>query len=248
MEFLGLRNKKILVTGASSGIGKETCQLLSSIGADIYITGRNMERLEELRDNCKNVKQLIAADLTDDDSIESLVDSIPMLDGVVNCAGIIFPFPVKFIGEKHISSVFRINFNSQVILNSMLFRKKKIQKSASIVFVSSVSSQFPYEGGALYTSSKAAIEAYSRATALEYAKYSIRSNVVSPGLVKTKIFEKTMEASSKEELENYEKNYPLGYGDPIDVANSIVFLLSARSRWITGQNIILDGGLTLGSK
>jgi NAD(P)-dependent dehydrogenase (short-subunit alcohol dehydrogenase family) len=248
MEFLGLRNKKILVTGASSGIGKETCQLLSSIGADIYVTGRNIERLEELRDNCENVKQVISADLTDEVAIESLVDSVPMLDGVVNCAGIIFPFPVKFIAEKHISSVFRINFDAQVTLNSMLFRKKKIQKSASIVFVSSVSSQFPYEGGALYTSSKAAIEAYSRAIALENAKHSIRSNVVSPGLVKTKIFDKTMEASSKEELENYEKNYPLGYGDPIDVANSIVFLLSDRSRWITGQNIILDGGLTLGSK
>ena len=117
MEFLGLRNKKILVTGASSGIGKETCQLLSIIGADIYITGRNIERLEELRNSCKNIKQLISADLTDDAAIEVLVDSIPMLDGVVNCAGIIFPFPVNFIGEKHISSVFRINFNSPVILN-----------------------------------------------------------------------------------------------------------------------------------
>ena len=95
MEFLGLRNKKILVTGASSGIGKETCQLLSSIGADIYITGRNIERLEELRDNCENVKQVISADLTDEVAIESLVESLPMLDGVVNCAGIIFPFPEK---------------------------------------------------------------------------------------------------------------------------------------------------------
>ena len=248
MEFLGLRNKKILVTGASSGIGKETCKLLSSIGADIYITGRNIERLEGLRGKCENIQQVISADLTDAVAVESLVDGLPMLDGVVNSAGIIFPFPVKFIAEKHISKVFRINFDAQVILNSMLFRKKKIQKSSSIVFVSSVSSQFPYEGGALYTSSKAAIEAYSRAIALEYAKYSIRSNVVSPGLVKTKIFDKTMEASSKEELENYESNYPLGFGDPIDVANSIVFLLSARSRWLTGQNIILDGGLTLGSK
>ena len=149
MEFLGLRNKKILVTGASSGIGKETCKLLSSIGADIYITGRNIERLEGLRGKCENIQQVISADLTDAVAVESLVDGLPMLDGVVNSAGIIFPFPVKFIAEKHISNVFRINFDAQVVLNSMLFRKKKIQKSSSIVFVSSVSSQFPYEGGAL---------------------------------------------------------------------------------------------------
>lgn len=248
MDFLNLRNKNILVTGASSGIGKETCRLLSNIGADVYATGRNIERLEELRDNCGNVRQVIPADLTDDKAIERLVDSVPILDGVVNCAGIIFPFPVKFLAHKHISNVFRINFNAQVILNSMLFRKRKIQKSASIVFVSSVSSQFPYEGGALYASSKAAIEAYSRSIALENARHSIRSNVISPGLVKTNIFEETMRASNKEELEKYEKNYPLGFGEPEDVANAIAFLLSERSRWITGQNIVMDGGLTLGSK
>jgi len=186
--------------------------------------------------------------LLDESYLSKMIEELPNLDGVVNCAGIIYPFPVKFLAQKHIDEVFKINFDAQVLLNSKLFRVNKINKGASIVFVSSVSSQFPYNGGALYTSSKAALEAYSRSIALEYAKNKIRSNCVSPGLVKTNIFEKTKEASDKDELEKYEKHYPLGFGDPQDVANAIAFLLSERSRWITGQNLILDGGLTLGSK
>lgn len=248
MDFLGLKDKKILITGASSGIGKETCELLSSFGAILYIAGRDEKRLTIVRDENPGVQEIFIGDLTDEKYLTEMINKIPVVDGIVNCAGIIYPFPVKYLAEKHISSVFSINFDAQVILNSSLFRINKIEKGASIVFVSSVSSQFPYNGGALYTSSKAALEAYSRAIALEYAKKGIRSNCVSPGLVKTNIFEETKQASNGQELEKYEENYPLGFGESEDVANAIAFLLSNRSKWITGQNIVLDGGLTLGSK
>ena len=247
MDFLTLKGKNILVTGATSGIGDEVVKLLSSFGANLFVTGRNQERLKELA-KLQNVCMVIEGDLTENATIERIVDEVESLDGIVNSAGIIYPFPVKFIVEKHIDKVFEINYKAQVLLNSALFRKNKINKGASLVFISSVSSQFPYEGGALYTSSKAALESYAKTVALEYAKNKIRANIVSPGLVKTNIFEETMKASNEEELKRYENNYPLGFGMPEDVANMIAFLLSDRSSWITGQNIIMDGGLTLGSK
>jgi len=247
MDFLELKNKRILVTGATSGIGFEVVKLLIQFGAKLVVNGRNKTRLEELK-SMKNILHVIEGDLTDLNTINSIVSNVEELDGVVNSAGIIYPFPIKFIAEKHIDEVLDINYKAQVLLNSNLFKKKKINEGCSIVFISSVSSQFPYMGGALYTSSKAALEAFARTMALEYSNKKIRSNIVSPGLVKTNIFEETMKASNKEEIKKYESNYPLGFGEPTDVANAVAFLLSSRSSWITGQNIILDGGLTLGSK
>ena len=248
MNFLDLKNKTILVTGASSGIGRETAILLNDLGAKLILTGRNLKKLEETKSLLKKAHHTFQADLTVEAERVALIVSLPKLDGVVNAAGIIYPFPLKFITEKHLDAVFDINFKAQALLNSALLKQKKVAKSCSFVFISSISSQFPYQGGALYTSTKAALEAYSRSLALEHSGKEIRSNCISPGLVKTQIFEETLKASNPEELEKYEKHYPLGFGDPIDVANTIAFLLSNRSRWITGQNIVLDGGLTLGSK
>ncbi|PCI96759.1 MAG: 3-oxoacyl-ACP reductase [Flavobacteriales bacterium] len=248
MDFLELKNKNIIITGASSGIGRETAILLDDLGADLILTGRNLEKLEETKAQLKREPNIFQADLTIEEERTALIASLPKLEGVVNAAGIIYPFPLKFITEKHIKTVFDINFKAQALLNSALLKQKKIAEGCSFVFISSISSQFPYQGGALYTSAKAALEAYARTLALEHSAKKVRSNCISPGLVKTNIFEETLKASSAEELEKYEKNYPLGFGEPIDVANTIAFLLSNRSRWVTGQNIVLDGGLTLGSK
>ncbi|MBL4594245.1 MAG: SDR family oxidoreductase [Flavobacteriales bacterium] len=248
MDFLDLKNKTILITGASSGIGRKTAILLDDLGAKLLLTGRNIEKLEETKSQLKKEQHIFQADLTVEENRTELIASLPKLDGVVNAAGIIYPFPLKFITEKHLETVFDINFKAQALLNSALLKQKKVAEKCSFVFISSISSQFPYQGGALYTSAKAALEAYSRTLALEHSGKKIRSNCISPGLVKTNIFEETLKASNTEELEKYEKHYPLGFGEAIDVANTIAFLLSNRSRWITGQNIVLDGGLTLGSK
>ena len=160
----------------------------------------------------------------------------------------LLPVPVKFIKRKHIDELMSINLNAQILLTSSLFRNKKINPKASLVYISSISSKHPYFGGSLYVSSKAAIEAFSRSVALEYASKKIRANVVAPGLVKTRIFEATLNASQKEEVEKYEKQYPLGFGEPEDVSEMICFLLSEKSKWITGQTFFMDGGLTLASK
>ena len=125
---------------------------------------------------------------------------------------------------------------------------KKIAKNASFVFLSSISVKHPYMGGALYTSSKAALESFSKTLALEYAKIGIRSNCVAPALVQTEIVQTTKESYNKEDWQSIVDQYPLGIGNPIDVANMIAFLLSEASSWITGNTIPMDGGLVLNSK
>ncbi len=247
--MINLSNKNILITGASSGIGRETAILASKLGATLFISGKNKERLNETFQllEGKGHKQS-ATDLSKEANIYGLVEMAPVVDGIVPCAGIVKPFPVKFIQPKHIHEIFQINYYSVVLLTAALIKSKKIAPKASFVFMSSVSSNHPYIGGALYVSSKAAIEAYCKTLALELSPQKIRANIVSPGLVKTSIFFETEAASSKEELEKYEKNYPLGFGEPEDVANMIAFLLSDAAKWITGQIFIMDGGLLLGAK
>ena len=244
-----LSGKHILITGATSGIGEATFELIIKYGGIPYIAGRNTEKLAHLQNKFNLTgEQILTIDLTDDQAIDEMVKKLHHLDGVVNAAGIVLPVPVKFIRRKHIDELMNINLNAQILLTSSLFKNKKINDKASLVYISSISSKHPYFGGSLYVSSKAAIEAFSRSVALEYAGKKIRSNVVAPGLVKTKIFEATLNASQKKEIEKYEKQYPLGFGEPEDVAEMICFLLSDKAKWITGQTFFMDGGLTLASK
>lgn len=249
MNLLNLHNKKILITGASAGIGRETAILADKTGATLFLTARNENRLKETQKLLSGKNHTIfAADLNEENAINSLTEFLPSLDGMVHCAGIIKPMPVKFIQGKHFDEVMSVNFKSAALITSKMAKQKKIAPNASLVFISSVSSAHPYLGGSLYVSSKAALEAFCRTVALELAPQKIRANCISPGLVKTAIYYETEAAASKEEMEKYEKKYPLGFGEPADISNMSVFLLSDLSRWITGQNIIMDGGLLLGSK
>ncbi len=248
MDF---KNKHIVVTGASSGIGRQTAVQLAGFGARITAIARREKELNDLIIELNEINglthQAFSVDLSEESTIRDLVSGIEQCDGVVHSAGIVYPLPVKFVKQKHLDEVFKINFYAPVLLSSALLSLKKINEYASIVFISSISTKHPYFGGSIYVSSKAALEAYSRNLALELAPKHIRSNVVSPALVKTSIFEQTMEASDVEKLADYEKDYPFGFGETEDVANAIIFLLSSSSRWMTGQEILLDGGLTLKS-
>ena len=246
--MISLKGKNILITGASSGIGEATAILCDSLGATIILTGRNKEKLDSVAKQLKNKSIVIAADLLNASEINSLAKDCPEIDGLANCAGIVKPLPIKFIRQKNIDEVMNSNFSSAVLVCSELATAKKFKEKASVVFISSVSSLHPYLGGALYSSSKAAIEAFARSFAIENSTKKIRANVVSPALVKTNIFTETEKATSKEEMDQYEAQYPLGFGEPIDVANCIAFLLSDASKWITGTTIKMDGGLLLSSK
>ena len=143
--------------------------------------------------------------------------------------------------------MFDVNFSSAVLLSSNLLSQKKINSNASVVFVSSVSVNHPYTGGALYISSKGALEAFNKAFALEGSSKKIRSNIVAPALVKTNIWDQITESFTEEDIQKIENQYPLGLGEADDVAKTIAFLLSDMSKWITGTTITMDGGLLLNS-
>jgi len=248
MNPFSLANKTILVTGASSGIGAQTAISASQLGATVILSARNKTKLEETLSKLKGKNhQIITADLTNTEEVQQLVGKLMSIDGVVHSSGIVRPFPIKFIDEKHIKEMFEINYNAPVLLMSKLFKAKKINKSGSVVFMSSISSHFSHKGGALYSSSKAAINSYSKTIALEFSQQKIRSNVISAAMVKTAIFSEAEGVISKEMMDEHGKNYPLGFGEPEDVANAILFLLSDASKWITGTEIIMDGGLTAGA-
>lgn len=242
-----LENKRILITGASSGIGRQVAVSANEAGAHVIISGRDETRLMETASLMMNKNvSIITCDLTDDELLAKQFAEITSVDGIVHCAGLVAPYPTSFLARKHVMETFNTNFIAPVILTSFLQRKKKINKDASLVFLSSISVDFPYEGGAMYAASKAAIEAYSRTLALELVKQKIRSNCIAPALIKTPMYEnaeKNMINSSMSEIVT--EKYLLGIGLPTDVSNLATFLLSDAARWITGKKFTIDGGVLL---
>lgn len=237
-----LEGKNVLVTGASSGIGRAIAITCSKMGANIYLNGRNKQRLEETLSLMPfGEHRLIVADLTDQDAMLSAVDELPVLDGVVHNAGIGHRKVCKQVTIEDINEVMNSNFNSSVLLQSALLSTKKIAKSSSIVFIASRAANSPSVGNALYSASKGAIISYSKCLALELASRKIRVNCICPAMVWTDLILKG--GLSKEDLEEAQLAYPLKrFGQPQDVANLTIFLLSDASSWMTGSSVDLTGG------
>jgi len=240
-----LEGKNILVTGASSGIGKGVSIDLSKMGAEVHITGRNEARLDETLSLMKvgnHVRHI--ADLCDADAIDSLVYSLPAIDGVVLCAGIIKTMPVKNINDAAIEEIFNTNIIADIKLVSKLLKKKKMNRGASVVFISSVSTFNVKVGNSLYSATKGAVNSFAKAMALEVSKQEMRVNCIQPGFVPSSILEKSgIEADSF--LKWYAERHPLGFGTPTDIANACIYLLSDAARWVTGSIFTIDGGYTL---
>ncbi len=243
MSEMSLNGKKILVTGASSGIGKQAAILASRQGAELFITGRNEMRLRETFSLlAPGPHAMTVADLTIPSEMDALVSSLPKLNGIVHCAGIVGPLPVKFILQEHIDRMFSINYMVPVNLTGKLLRAKKVADRSSLVFMSTIATRNPYFGGALYSGSKAALEAYAKTLALEQVAKGIRANCLMAGLVDTPMIESPSEEAMQEEaLERYLKRYPMGVGRPEDVASTILFFLSDASAWISGTTLVLGG-------
>jgi NAD(P)-dependent dehydrogenase (short-subunit alcohol dehydrogenase family) len=238
-NLFNIEGKTILVTGASSGIGKEIAIQCSKEGATTIITGRDITRLELTNQMLVNSKYM-TCDMNEENDIIQLVQSLPELDGVVFCAGIVEYSPVKLINSKKINNIFSTNFNSQVLLTQQLLKLKKLKTSSSLVYISSIASKIGVPGTALYASTKAALNAFVKVTASELSNQKIRVNSICPGIIATPMGEKATSMTN-----SIENDYPLGLGEPVDVAGSSIFLLSDASKWITGTELILDGGLTL---
>ena len=243
-----LEGKRVLVTGASSGIGRGLAIECSRMGAKVVITGRNEARLQETLALMQNIDehQVLMADLAVDEDVQNLVDGIEDgLDGIVLCAGFTIVKPFKFVSPQDIEAIMDVNYKAPVILTQKLLKKKKINKSASIVFISSVSGVFvSAPAAALYSGSKGAVNGVAKAMALDLSARGIRVNCVNPGMVDTNIFSKG--DITQEQLEEDVKHYPLGrYGKPEDIGYAVVYLLSDASAWVTGTNLKIDGGLTL---
>lgn len=244
MNPFDLSGKIILVTGASSGIGYETCISISRQGGTFIAVARRVELLEKLIEECGNKNSFILADLSQTEDIQKIVELMPNIDGIVHSAGIVTLAPVKFYSKELMNSIRETNFDSITLLINLITKKKKINKGSSIVLVASIAGLFGMKGNGIYAASKGALIAISKVWASEFSSNRIRVNCVSPGMVKTEITNKSIEDLSLEVIQQDEKKYPLGYGEAIQVANPIIFLLSEASSWITGQNLILDGGRT----
>ncbi|MCK5508221.1 MAG: SDR family oxidoreductase [Desulfobacterales bacterium] len=236
-----LTGKTILVTGASSGIGKQTCISIANMGGKIIASGRNEERLKETMTMLpENNHKMFKADLTKTSEIEELVNKLDEINGVVHCAGIVKLLPMKFYTKEYLREVNEINYEVPVLLTKTLHKKRKILNNSSIIFISSIMSQVGKIGQGLYAGTKGALVAITKVFALELAAKNIRVNCISPGLVKTPLIDDL--TTFKKEIEENIKLHPLGLGTPEDVANACVYLLSDASKWITGTNLIIDGG------
>ncbi|MEI7590961.1 MAG: SDR family oxidoreductase [Deltaproteobacteria bacterium] len=243
MNAFDLSGKKVLVTGASSGLGRQTAITASEYGAMVIITGRDVTRLEQTFNSLKGTgHQQIPADLTIQADIDRLVAGLPVLDGLVQSTGISDLSPARFITEEIISRTFSISFNACVLLTAQILAKKKLAKGcSSIVFISSISTMYPFVGGAMYISAKAALEAYARVLTLELASRGTRVNCVAPAFVRTPMLDETAENFSREVVDKIEQRQLLGLGDPVDVANTIVYYLADASKWVSGTKLVLGG-------
>ena len=241
-----LEGKTVLVTGASSGIGRETAIQCSKMGANLIITARNEERLNETLSLLEGEgHRMVIAELTNPEDLEKLVGEIDELQGLVLCAGKGMTAPFPFSTPDKYKSIFDVNFFAPVELLRLLVKKKKLVKESSVVFVSSIGGLWSFSlGNGVYGASKAAINSAMKFCAKELATKKIRVNAVNPGMVNTNLVESGVFSDEQHQLNI--SLYPLKrYGEPQEIAYGIIYLLSDAASWVTGHSLVIDGGKTI---
>ncbi len=246
---MDLSERKILITGASSGIGRETAILLSKLGAKIILSGRNIDKLNETLSLLSGDAHVIKPfDLTLVDQIwewlKKISEDIGPLNGLVHSAGMQIMKPLRVLREKDIEELLKVNLSSSVALISAFRQKDVCSENSSIVLMSSVMGLVGQPAISIYAASKAGVIGLTKSAALELTKQKIRVNCVAPGHVWTRMAGEVKDLISDEQYQKIEAMHPLGIGYPIDVALSVAFLLSDASRWITGTVLVVDGGYT----
>jgi len=244
-----LEGKTILVTGASSGLGRGIAIQCSKMGAKVVITARSEDRLAETLSSLEGEGHIsIKADLTCESDVNHLVEICPQLNGCAHCAGIPQVKALKFIDRQLMENTLNINTIAPIVVTTSLLKKKKIAKGGSILFLTSISGVTVGDPGiAAYATSKGALIGFIKSAALAVAAQGIRVNTISPGIVPTNMFESTTDQSIVENLgDSVVASYPLKrLGLPTDIANGAVYLLSDASSWVTGINLTIDGGFSI---
>jgi len=250
MEYnpFSLEGKTVLVTGASSGIGQATAIECSLMGARVVATARDDERLQGTLSQLAPISgghMSLLADLTVQDDVERLVASLPPLDGAVLCAGNSTTLPLQFGSREKFDSMFDVNFFAPVELLRLIYKKKVLNKGASVVLIASIGGTRSFmPGNGVYGASKAALNSVMKYAAREFAARRVRVNSICPGMVDTPLIHRG--TITEEQLAEDAKRYPLGrYGRPEDIANGAIYLLSEASSWLTGHDLVIDGGFSV---
>lgn len=242
-SIFSLEGKTILVTGASSGIGKAVAIECSKMGANVFLSARNRERLEQtFSEMAPGNHSIITADMTRLEDVQKLAEEVTVLDGIALIAGINDKMIIKKMDDEYVSKMLSTNLSGPAMLVKSLLKGKKIAKQASIVFMSSVSAFYPSVSNAMYAASKAAINQFAKVLALEVLPLKARVNCIQPAFVETEMIHKY----SEETLNEIRSSYPLGrFARPEEIAYAVIYYMSDASQMVTGTSLVIDGGYTL---
>jgi NAD(P)-dependent dehydrogenase (short-subunit alcohol dehydrogenase family) len=239
----------IILTGATSGIGFETLKQLVENNHTVFAIGRDFSKIDSfIQDNKKQIKKYVFDFVTVQDIVKLFLDfdlNDEKFDGLIHCAGIEETIPLSLYTPDKIKQIYDVNVFAGIELLRHFTKKKYSNDGASVVFLSSVMGVLGQPGKIGYCSTKAAVLGMVKAGALEFAKRKIRVNAVLPGVVNTPMTQNLFAQIGKERIEQITEMHPLGLGNVEDVVPAILFLISENSKWITGQNFVVDGGYSI---
>jgi NAD(P)-dependent dehydrogenase (short-subunit alcohol dehydrogenase family) len=245
---ISLNNKKFLITGAASGLGRSISILLSQLGAELILVDINEDGLDDTIKLCKTNSKKLVLDLTNTENIRPKIEETVLefgkIDGLVHSAGVSYLSPLKFVNKETTTNVFLLNTYAAIELSKIFTDRKISTKEGSIVFISSIYGCVGSVANVGYAMSKSALHGITRSLAIELASKKIRVNCVAPGFIETEMFKSVANNFGLDYYQNITNLHPLGLGKAEDIADIVAFLLSNMSRWITGSIINVDGGYT----